>query len=80
MVCASGGSGSDDAAELARLEGEIPSPINPPPGCHFHPRCPVYNRASSFDDLQEKCPAFYPDLENKGGHYVACFAVFAKNL
>ena len=22
------------------IEGEIPSPLNPPPGCHFHPRCP----------------------------------------
>jgi len=23
------------------IEGEIPSPLNPPPGCHFHPRCPL---------------------------------------
>jgi len=26
--------------EVIRLEGELPSPVNPPPGCHFHPRCP----------------------------------------
>jgi len=25
---------------FAAIEGEIPSPVNPPPGCHFHPRCP----------------------------------------
>jgi peptide/nickel transport system ATP-binding protein len=28
------------AAEIIRLPGEIPSPANPPKGCHFHPRCP----------------------------------------
>jgi peptide/nickel transport system ATP-binding protein len=25
---------------FAPVKGEIPSPLNPPPGCHFHPRCP----------------------------------------
>ncbi|MCU0907588.1 MAG: ABC transporter ATP-binding protein, partial [Rhodobacteraceae bacterium] len=25
----------------AEVQGEIPSPLNPPPGCHFHPRCPL---------------------------------------
>jgi peptide/nickel transport system ATP-binding protein len=28
------------APSLASIEGEIPDPIRPPPGCHFHPRCP----------------------------------------
>jgi peptide/nickel transport system ATP-binding protein len=27
--------------EFAPIRGEIPSPIAPPPGCHFHPRCPA---------------------------------------
>jgi peptide/nickel transport system ATP-binding protein len=30
----------DGRREVIRLEGDMPSPSNPPPGCHFHPRCP----------------------------------------
>ena len=46
------------------LEGEIPSPINPPSGCRFHPRCP---------HAQEVCSAEDPVLaEVAEGHVVAC--------
>ncbi|MGF1617781.1 MAG: ABC transporter ATP-binding protein [Acidimicrobiia bacterium] len=31
----------DRARTRQILQGEIPSPLNPPPGCHFHPRCPI---------------------------------------
>jgi len=44
--------------------GEIPSPINPPPGCRFHPRCP---RAS--DVCRQKEPEL---VKVSGEHYVAC--------
>jgi len=45
-------------------QGEIPSPINPPPGCHFHTRCP-----KAFD----KCAEKEPQLIDVGkGHMVAC--------
>ncbi len=49
-----------------RLEGELPSPINPPSGCPFHPRCPL-----AFD----RCVTERPELERKGGVLVACWAV-----
>ena len=44
--------------------GEIPSPIDPPSGCRFHPRCP-----KAFD----KCSVEEPELKDMGdGRYVAC--------
>jgi dipeptide transport system ATP-binding protein len=52
--------------ERIQLEGELPSPINPPSGCAFHPRCPL-----AF----EPCPVQRPELERKGNVEVACFAI-----
>ena len=44
--------------------GEIPSPINPPSGCRFHPRCP-----KAFD----RCPVEEPNLQElDNGRFVAC--------
>ena len=46
------------------LQGEIPSPINPPSGCRFHTRCPV---------AMDKCRLEEPPIVNiEGEHYVAC--------
>ncbi|HOE95757.1 MAG TPA: ABC transporter ATP-binding protein [Candidatus Sumerlaeota bacterium] len=46
------------------LEGDVPSPINPPSGCPFHPRCP---RA------MEHCAKVVPKLkEHRPGHFAAC--------
>ena len=46
------------------LEGDVPSPISPPSGCHFHPRCP---RA------MERCRVEAPELhEHRPGHFVSC--------
>jgi oligopeptide transport system ATP-binding protein len=46
------------------LRGEVPSPLNPPAGCVFHPRCPL---------AMERCPAEVPALrEIKPGHWAAC--------
>ena len=47
------------------LQGEIPNPIDPPPGCRFQTRCPL---------VQEICRRETPPLEEKApGHWAACF-------
>ena len=46
------------------VKGEVPSPMNPPSGCVFHPRCPV---------AVENCSGPVPELrEMRPGHWVAC--------
>jgi dipeptide transport system ATP-binding protein len=47
-----------------RLSGEPPSPLAPPPGCAFAPRCPI---------VQDNCSQTEPMLEKIGGVEVACF-------
>jgi oligopeptide transport system ATP-binding protein len=48
-----------------RLKGEVPNPLNPPSGCHFHTRCPIANAGSCRNEV--------PELrEAKPGHWVAC--------
>jgi peptide/nickel transport system ATP-binding protein/oligopeptide transport system ATP-binding protein len=47
------------------LPGDVPSPLNPPSGCRFHPRCPV---------AIEKCKTDEPPFEEmKPGHWAACW-------
>ncbi|MDI6694179.1 MAG: ABC transporter ATP-binding protein [Anaerolineales bacterium] len=49
------------------LQGDVPSPLNPPTGCRFHPRCPV---------VMEECSKAEPVFkEVKPDHWVACFRV-----
>ena len=48
------------------VAGEVPSPINPPSGCHFHPRCPWSN---------ERCRTELPTLMDQQQQSVACHAV-----
>ncbi|MFC1939576.1 ABC transporter ATP-binding protein [Chloroflexota bacterium] len=49
------------------LTGDVPSPVNPPPGCHFHPRC-----SKSIDICSEQEPELI-DIGNE--HWVACHLV-----
>jgi peptide/nickel transport system ATP-binding protein len=50
----------------APIAGEVPSPIDPPAGCAFHPRCPLANN---------RCKQERPDLRRYGATWVACHAV-----
>ena len=50
--------------ERIKLPGEMPSPVNPPSGCSFHPRCPY---------AKDECVAVEPKLlTGRSGHAVAC--------
>ncbi|MBV9791571.1 MAG: dipeptide ABC transporter ATP-binding protein [Chloroflexi bacterium] len=47
------------------LQGDVPSPINPPPGCRFHTRCPI-----AIDKCRVEDPPF---IDYGGGHFAACW-------
>ena len=55
---------AESRREIIRLEGDIPSPAEPPAGCHFHPRCP---------QAQAACRDGYPAETVAGDHSVRCF-------
>jgi oligopeptide transport system ATP-binding protein len=57
----------DRTRERIILTGDVPSPINPPPGCPFHPRCYM-----AIDECKEKVPEL---RKLEGEHWVACHRV-----
>jgi len=58
---------SDETRERIVLNGEVPSPLNPPSGCSFHPRCPK---------AKLECRQVIPPLRDVGeGHEVACLNI-----
>mgnify|MGYP006139947761 FL=1 len=57
----------DDRGKSQKLDGEIPSPANPPPGCKFHTRCPL---------AEERCHTEVPQWrELSKDHYAACHLI-----
>ena len=54
----------DDAQrDFTGIAGDVPSPLDPPPGCRFHPRCPL---------AIDRCRTVAPEFETKAGRRVAC--------
>jgi peptide/nickel transport system ATP-binding protein/oligopeptide transport system ATP-binding protein len=51
------------------LKGDVPSPVNPPSGCRFHPRCPLRQELGSPAICAEVVP---PHIDLGGGHQCAC--------
>ncbi|ACZ18254.1 ABC transporter ATP-binding protein [Thermanaerovibrio acidaminovorans] len=54
----------DAKSERIILEGDVPSPVNPPSGCRFHPRCAY---------AMDRCRTDEPPLADVGGREVACW-------
>jgi oligopeptide transport system ATP-binding protein len=53
----------DDRREEIILQGEVPSPLRPPAGCHFHPRCPM---------AMPRCSTDVPTLRPVGDRQISC--------
>ena len=55
-----------EKSRIITLEGDVPSPMNPPPGCRFHSRCPI---------AKDVCSRISPQPLDLDGHIVRCHAV-----
>nr|WP_073048292.1 ABC transporter ATP-binding protein [Dethiosulfatibacter aminovorans] len=60
----------DKKKERIILEGDVPSPVNPPSGCAFHPRC-----RECMDICKESAPTLKKYIVNDNEHYIACHKV-----
>jgi peptide/nickel transport system ATP-binding protein len=57
--------------DVIRLQGELPSPVSPPAGCHFHPRCP---------DAFARCREAYPENARFTASHMAACHLYAKDI
>ena len=65
----------EDRKPFTELVGDVPSPLNQPKGCHFHPRCSIFLNETERSPLRQKCLNEYPDQTSYGPEaYVRCHA------
>jgi peptide/nickel transport system ATP-binding protein len=69
------GHSAADLSQRIVLEGDVPSPIDPPSGCPFHPRCPKARQVSGrADEVPDNCRNEMPPLgEVQRSHHTACW-------
>jgi oligopeptide transport system ATP-binding protein len=68
------GHGVGAVTDRVVLQGDVPSPISPPSGCPFHPRCPKAREVAPHDGVPENCRNDLPPLgEVDTNHFGACW-------
>jgi oligopeptide/dipeptide ABC transporter ATP-binding protein len=69
------GGGNGDGRQRVVLTGDVPSPVDPPTGCHFHPRCPKARLVSGNpEQIPESCRNDSPELRPvERDHLAACW-------
>ena len=63
-----------DLTSRVILRGDVPSPVDPPSGCPFHPRCPKARAVAGGDRIPDNCREEMPPLGKlEGEHFAACW-------
>ena len=75
------GHGDGRVSQRIVLTGDVPSPVDPPPGCPFHPRCPKARMVTGRkDEVPENCRTEFPPLGRvERDHLTACWYPLERN-